>query len=102
QKAMPYFKAKKYEIGMSLINKAVMYDPQRWQPYQAFIKCIFAKTYKEAIIDFQDCKKKWGNNYVMDHTFDFYIALSYLQLNEFRKAELLLKEYNDRLFSDRD
>jgi tetratricopeptide (TPR) repeat protein len=102
QKAMPYFKAKKYEVGMTFIDKAVIYDAQNWQPYRAFIKCIFAKTYKDAIIDFEDCKKKWGNNYVMDHTFNFYIALCYLQLNDFLKAELLLKEYNDTLFADRD
>ena len=78
QKSMPYFKAKKYEIGMKYIDKAVKYDPERWQSYRAFIKCIFAKTYKEAIIDFEDCKKKFGNNYVMDHTYNFYIGLSYL------------------------
>ena len=101
QKAMPYFKAKKYEIGMSYIDKAVKYDAERWQPYRAFIKCIFAKTYKEAISDFEDCKQKFGNNYVMDHTYDFYIGLSYLQLNEFSKAEQLFKAYIDDIFKNR-
>ncbi|UOK43477.1 MULTISPECIES: tetratricopeptide repeat protein [Flavobacterium] len=95
QKAMPYFKARKYEIGMVFIDKAVKYDAERWQPYRAFIKCIFVKTYKDAIADFEDCKKKFGNNYVMDHTYDFYIALCYLQLNEFKKAEILLQNYVD-------
>ena len=28
----------------------------------------------------------------MDHTYDFYIGLSYLQLNEFEKAEKIFKE----------
>lgn len=98
QKAMPYFKLRKYEIGMPFIDKAVSYDAQRWQPYRAFIKCIFAKTYKDAIIDFEDCKKKYGNNYEMDHTYNFYIALCDLQLNKFTDAENLLKEYvNDML-----
>lgn len=97
QKAMPYFKARKYEIGMPFIDKAVTYDAERWQPYRAFIKCIFAKTYKEAIADFEDCVKKFGNNYVMDHTYNFYIAISYLQLNEYRKAEILLKDYLDQM-----
>jgi hypothetical protein len=41
QKAMPYFKARKYEVGMQYINKAVKYDAARWQSYRAFIKCIF-------------------------------------------------------------
>ncbi|NQX98107.1 MAG: tetratricopeptide repeat protein, partial [Flavobacteriales bacterium] len=56
------------------------------------IKCIFAKTYRDAIKDFEDCKKRTGNNYVMDHSYDFYIALCYLQLNEFEEAEKILKK----------
>ena len=92
QKAMPYFKIQKYEVGMRFIDKAVLYNPQRYQPYRAFIKCIFAKTYQEAIIDLEDCIKKYGNNYEMDHTYKFYLALSYLQLNEFQKAEEIFKE----------
>lgn len=91
QKAMPLFKQRKYEAGMEFIDKAVQYDPERWQDYRAFIKCIFAKTYREAIIDFEDYKEKYGNSYVMDHTYDFYIGLSYLQLNEFEKAEEVLE-----------
>ena len=99
QKAMPYFKAKKYEVGMNYIDQAVKYSPKEWQPYRAFIKCVFAKTYKDAIIDFQDCINKYGNNYEMDHTYNFYIALSYLQLNEFNKAEIILKQYVDELIN---
>lgn len=102
QKAMPYFKARKYEVGMPLIDKAVAYDAARWQPYRAFIKCIFAKTYRDALVDFEDCKSKFGNGYVMDHTYDFYMALCYLQLNEFVKAETLLKKYNEELYNDRE
>lgn len=98
QKAMPYFKSRKCEIGMPFIDKAVKYDAKRYQPYRAFIKCIFARSYKEAIIDFEDCKKKWGNQYEMDHTYDFYIAISNLQLNEYAVAEKLLEHYvNDML-----
>lgn len=101
QKAMPYFKARKYEVGMQYIDKAVQYDPKEWQPYRAFIKCIFAKTYKEAIIDFEDCIKKYGNGYRMDHPYSFYIGLCYLQLNEYGKSEKLLKEYNENIFKNR-
>jgi tetratricopeptide (TPR) repeat protein len=50
----------------------------------------------------QDCKKKFGNGYVMDHSYDFYIAISYLQLNEFEKAEKLLQNYVDDLFEERN
>ena len=97
QKAMPYFKLRKCEIGMPFIDKAVLYDAQRWQPYRAFIKCIFARNYKEAILDFEDCKKKYGNNYEMDHTYNFYIALCDLQLNKFSDAENLFREYVDAM-----
>lgn len=87
QKAMPFFKARKYEAGMIFLDKAVKFDKKSWLPYRAFIKCIFSKTYKEAITDFEEAKKIFGNTYEMDHTYDFYIGLSYLQLNDFKKAE---------------
>jgi len=102
QKAMPYFKARKYEIGMPFLDKAVKYNAERWQPYRGFMKCIFSKSYKDAIEDLEDCKKKFGNGYVMDHTYDFYIAISYLQLNEFEKAEKILQNYVDEIYRDRD
>jgi tetratricopeptide (TPR) repeat protein len=92
QKAMPLFKQGKYEIGMEYIDKAVEIDPERWQPYRAFIKVIFAKTYRAGIADFKDLLEKYGNAYVMDHTYKFHIGLSYLQLNEFEKAEAIFAE----------
>ncbi len=101
QKAMPYFKARKYEIGMAFIDKAVALDSKEYQPYRAFIKCIFAKTYRDAIADFEDCKRKFGNQFVMDHTYDFYMALCYLQLNDYPKAEKLLSDYVDDIFRKR-
>ena len=89
QKAMPYFKARKYEVGMEYIDKSVLYNPKRYLSYRAFIKCIFAKTYRDAIKDFEACIEMEGNTYVMDHTYNFHIALCYLQLNEFEKAETI-------------
>lgn len=101
QKAMPYFKARKYEVAMPFLDKAVQYNPQRWQPYRGFMKCIFSKNYRDAIADLEDCKRKFGNQYVMDHTFDFYIAISYLQLNEYQKAEAILQAYADDIYKNR-
>lgn len=92
QKAMPLFKQGKYEVGMEYIDKAVEIDPERWQPYRAFIKVIFAKTYRAGIADFEDLLRKYGNAYVMDHTYKFHIGLSHLQLNEFEKAEAIFEE----------
>ncbi len=97
QKSMPMFKQGKYELGMPYVDKAVKYDRARWQPYRAYIKCIFAKTYQAAITDFGDCKKRFGNTVVMDHSYNFYIALCRLQLNQFALAEeLLQKEVSDQ------
>lgn len=95
QKAMPLFKARKYEAGMVFLDKAVKYDEDNWLEYRAFIKCIFAKTYKDALVDFEKCKSKVGNSYIMDHSYDFHIALCYLQLNEFEKAETIFKQDTD-------
>ena len=92
QKAMPLFKQSKYELGMPFIDKAVKYDPKKWQDYRAFIKCIFSKEYKKAIKDFKNYQEKYGYGFVMDHSYNFYIALSYLQLNQFEKAEKIFKE----------
>ena len=101
QKAMPLFKQSKYELGMPFIDKAVKYNPRRWQDYRAFIKCIFSKQYKDAILDFQDYQQKYGYGFVMDHSYNFYIALSYLQLNEFEKAEKIFeKDYKKIIAED--
>ena len=87
QKAMPYFKARKYEVGMDYLDKAVQYDKERYLPYRAFIKCIFSKKYREAITDFEESKTWMGDIYEMDHTYTFYIALSQLMLNDYKAAE---------------
>ena len=92
QKSMPLFKQGKYEVGLTFLDKAVKYDRQAWQGYRAFMKCIFANTYEEAIKDFEDCKTRFGNDYVMDHSYDFYIALSKIQLNEYEEAEAILEK----------
>lgn len=101
EKAMPYFKCKKYEVGMQYLDKAVFYDKQEWLPYRGFIKCIFAKTYKEAIIDLEECIKLYGNGYRMDHPYSFYIGICYLQLNEYEKAEKLFDDYVADIYKNR-
>ncbi|MCW3073585.1 MAG: hypothetical protein JWP69_654 [Flaviaesturariibacter sp.] len=96
QKAMPLFKRRKYDLGMEHLDKAVVFDPQ-WLDYRAFMKCIFAKTYRSALLDFEEAKRSRGNNYVMDHSYHFYMALCHLQLNEYDKALVLLKGGIDQL-----
>lgn len=101
QKAMPYFKCQKYEVGMKYLDKAVFYNKKEWLPYRGFIKCIFAKTYKEAITDLEECIKLYGNGYRMDHPYSFYMGICYLQLNEYEKAEKLLDDYVADIYKNR-
>ncbi len=96
QKAMPFFKQSKYEVGMKILDKGVALDPNSHLDYRAFIKCIFAKTYSAALVDFESSKKLKGEHaYVMDHSYDFYMGLCYLQLNEFNKALLHFNKSTD-------
>ena len=59
------------------------------------MKCIFVKNHREAIKDFELVKSKNKNGVIMDHSYDFYIGLSYLQLNQLQKAEEYLKNSID-------
>jgi tetratricopeptide (TPR) repeat protein len=93
QKAMPLFKQQKYEVGMPFLDSAVKYDTEKhWLEYRAFMKCIFQKSYRAALIDFNRAQKQNGNSYIMDHQYEFYKGLCYLQLNEFDSAEYLLNK----------
>lgn len=87
QKAMPYFKLGKCELGLKYLDKAVELDPKTHIDYRAFIKCIFARTYEAAIRDFETSKQIKGEyGAVMDHSYNFYIGLCYLQLGDFSKS----------------
>jgi len=91
QKAMPLFKTKKYELGMQALDKAVLYD-KYWLDYRGFMKCIFAKYYASGIADFNECKTfHREGSVIMDHAYEFYIGLCYLQLNKFDSARLTLQ-----------
>jgi tetratricopeptide (TPR) repeat protein len=92
QKAMPLYKQKRYAEGLPYLDKAVLYNRQEYLHYRGFMKCIFSKDYRGAIDDFEACIKERGNSYVMDHSYKFYMALSFIQLGEFKKAEKLLAE----------
>lgn len=96
QKAMPYFKQQKYELGMQFLDKAVALKPTQYIDYRAFIKCIFYKTYSNAITDFEMAKTLKGENgYVMDHSYNFYIGLCHLQLGQFKNALTYLQKSMD-------
>lgn len=91
QKAMPCFKARKYEVGMEYLDRAVALDAD-YTDYRAFMKCIFSKNYRDALVDFQTAVSQKGNAYVMDHRYSFYEGLCYLQLNEWENANVKFQE----------
>ena len=83
-KAMPLLKSKKYELGMDCVDSAVKYDTKDhyYLEYRAFVKCIFQRSYREAIKDFNTLLAYNGNRTVMDHSYNFYKGVCYLQLNQ--------------------
>lgn len=100
QKAMPLYKERKYSLGKPFLAKAVAYDPERYLDYSGFMKCLFSKEYQESIDELMLAKEKFGDGYVMDHTYNFYIALDYLQLNQFEKAKTYLLKSKEQQFQD--
>ncbi|MBS1774323.1 MAG: tetratricopeptide repeat protein [Bacteroidetes bacterium] len=90
QKSMPLYKAYKYELGRPFLDSAVKYDAAKWLDYRGFIKCIYERNYRGAIIDFQNAKIINSEKNVMDHPYDFYIGLCYLQLNQLDSSEYFL------------
>ena len=92
QRAMPLYKQDKDELGLPFLEKAAELNPEKYLDYMAFMKCIFSKNYKAAILDFEKALELSGEGYVMDHTYYFYIGISYLQLNEFEKAKSFLEK----------
>ena len=99
-KALPYWKTQKYDLGISCYNKAVPFDRERNLGRRGYLRCVFQKNYKEAIIDMQAAGKEFGYGYQNDHSYQFYIALCYLQLNEFNMAEQILKKDFDKSIKD--
>lgn len=92
-RGMPLMKQKKYEIGMPYLDSAVKYDKSgHYIEYRAFMKCIFQKSYTGAISDFELAEKANGNSGVMDHSYDFYRGVCYLQLNQLDSAERYMRK----------
>ena len=83
QKGMPLLKQKKYELAMPYNDSAVKYDAgYKWLEYRAYCKCIFQKSYRSALADFMNAEKRNPGGIVMDHSYDFFSGLCYLQLNK--------------------
>ncbi|WP_421771723.1 tetratricopeptide repeat protein [Emticicia sp.] len=90
QKSMPNFKSGKYYDGMKFLNKAVEYDTLAWLGYRGFMKCVFMKDYANAITDLKAIYKKRPIDQIMDHSFPFWIGISYLKLGKLDSADYYL------------
>src|ERR1051325_11137682 len=91
QRGMPYWKRMKYEIAEAYTDSAVKYDTMMWLDYRGFCKCIFAKKYRSAIEDFRAAQRLHPDAGVMDHYYNFYLGLCYLQLDQLDSAESLFR-----------
>ncbi len=86
QKALPYWKQKKYQLAIECYDNAVKYDRKEWLSRLGFLKCIFAKDYLGALNDLNNYSTEFGLKYEQDHPLDFYKGLCFLQLNQFQNA----------------
>ncbi|MGE8552999.1 MAG: tetratricopeptide repeat protein [Chryseobacterium jejuense] len=87
RRALPYWKTRKYTIALDYYNKAVQYDRREYLGRRGYLNCIFSKDYKSALKDFDNASAEFGEGIENDHTYNFYRALCYLQLNLYNKAE---------------
>lgn len=95
-KALPYWKTRKYDLAVQCYDKAVQYDSATYLGRRGYLKCIFQKDYRAAIVDIELAESKFGYGFQNDHSYQFYIALCYLQLNEFNRAEQILQKDFDK------
>lgn len=101
QKAVPLFFQQKYQLAMKCLDKAAKFKPDRWLDYRAFMKCIYARDYEGALKDFDLCIAKYGNRFVMDHSYETYRAICYLQMNQFEKSEKILTAETEKIKSEK-
>lgn len=92
EKAIPLIKDGKFEEGFALEDKAVALDPKRWLAYRGYLKCIKAKDYEGALLDFQAAARLTPNGLEMDHTYPFFEGLCNLELGRYAQAEADFKK----------
>ncbi|WP_300669104.1 tetratricopeptide repeat protein [Soonwooa sp.] len=90
-KALPLWKTGKYELALESYNKAVKYNRKEFLGRRGFLQCIFAKNYRAALRDLDAATMEFGDGIQNDHSYDFYKALCYLQLNQYDRALTLMQ-----------
>jgi tetratricopeptide (TPR) repeat protein len=96
-RAVPFLKNGDFEKWIFYIDKAVALDAKKYMDYRAFCKAIFIKDYDGAIKDFDVAQKIKGNeiNFVMDHTYEFFKSLCYLEMGQLDSAKVLMQKSVD-------
>jgi tetratricopeptide (TPR) repeat protein len=103
EKAIPLIKRGDYGKAFPLEDKSVDLEPEKWISYRAFLKCIFSKDYEGAIIDFDLAQKLVPGAFIMDHSYFFYKGISYLELENYKEAEInLLRDIEIQVKSDKN
>jgi tetratricopeptide (TPR) repeat protein len=68
-------------------DTAVALDPKRWLAYRGYLHCMHTQDYQKAITDLLAAEELTPNAFTMDHTFSFFIALSYMESGNYQEAE---------------
>ncbi|SEJ64761.1 hypothetical protein SAMN05216327_1159 [Dyadobacter sp. SG02] len=68
-------------------DTAVVLDPKRWLAYRGYLHCMLVQDYPKAITDLLAAEQLTPNAFTMDHTFSFFIALSYMESRNYPEAE---------------
>ena len=87
EKGLPHVANGNLQKAFEYNDKAVELDPLRWTAYRGYLHCIYAKNYEKAIVDFESALKFTPYGFVQDHSFPFYLALSYMEMGVYDKAE---------------
>lgn len=86
-KAVPLIKDGKLAEAFPLEDQAVALDPRNYLAYRGFLKCIFAKDYEGALLDFAAVAQLKPNGREMDHTYPFFEGLCHLELRQLPAAQ---------------
>ena len=96
QRSMPFIKQMKYEISIQYMDSAVKYNWDKYIGYRGFLKCVFQKDYAGALNDLRLAKAAHPDGEEMDHPYDYWMGLCYLQLCKYDSAEMRFQYCVDR------
>lgn len=96
-RAVPFLKNGDFGTWIPYIDKAAALNPKKYIDYRAFCKAIFMKDYEGAISDLNAAQVYHPNEmaFVMDHSYEFYKSICYLELGRLDSAKVLMEKSID-------